>query len=68
MNTDVTVSGLKDASAIADKGAAAIVLRLGLLSPIDGKFMPEAPVTKAQAATVMMRLVRLQGKLDASIM
>jgi hypothetical protein len=35
---------------------------------IDGAFKPQDKVSKAQAASVIMRLVYLQGKLDQKIM
>jgi hypothetical protein len=49
------------------KGAAVIVEQLGLMTGADGKFNPKQTVTKAEAATVMMRLVHLQGKTDRTI-
>jgi hypothetical protein len=38
--------------------------QLGLFQGFDGKFMPKAPLTKAQAITVLARA--LDGKLDES--
>ncbi|XEC95546.1 YcdB/YcdC domain-containing protein [Paenibacillus tarimensis] len=67
MNDDLEVAALKDADRIRNKGAAAVVFKLGLLKPSNGKFNPDAPVTKAQAATIIMRLVTLQGKTDSAI-
>jgi hypothetical protein len=52
---------------ISYKNAVLLAVQLGLMTAADGSFMPKAEMTKAQAATVMMRLVYLQGKLDQSI-
>ncbi|TJY41106.1 hypothetical protein E5161_15525 [Cohnella pontilimi] len=57
----------KDANQITNKGAVAIAVSLGLFSREADKFYPKHKVTKAQAATVLMNLVRLQGKLDQRI-
>jgi hypothetical protein len=57
----------KDMDQISHKNAVSLVVKLGLMTGADGSFMPKAEVTKAQAATVMMRLVYLQGKLDQPI-
>ena len=67
MQQDVSVSGLADASAIDNKGAVAIVASLGLLQPSNGRFNPDGVVTKAQAATIIMRLATLQGKTDSTL-
>ncbi|WP_169447613.1 YcdB/YcdC domain-containing protein [Paenibacillus daejeonensis] len=67
MQQDVSVSGLADASAIDNKGAVAIVASLGLLQPSNGRFNPDGVVTKAQAATIIMRLAALQGKTDSTL-
>lgn len=68
MNQDEDIASLKDAAAIRNKGAAAVALKLGLLTTSGGKFNPNAPVTKAQASVIMLRLVTLQGKVDTPIM
>nr|WP_245203525.1 S-layer homology domain-containing protein [Ammoniphilus resinae] len=59
--------GFADASQIKAKGAVSIITRLGLMKGVDGKFNPSSQVTKAQAATVLMGLVELQGKTDSPI-
>jgi len=56
-----------DAAQIKAKGAVSIIARLGLMKGLDGKFNPTGQVTKAQAATVLMELVKLQGKTDFPI-
>lgn len=56
-----------DANQMKAKGAAVIVHQLGLMTGTDGRFNPQQTVTKAEAATVMMRLVHLQGKTDRMI-
>ncbi|MDB5055644.1 MAG: S-layer protein [Bacilli bacterium] len=57
-----------DSAQITNKGAVTLVTKLGLLVGIDGAFKPQDKVSKAQAASVIMRLVYLQGKLDQKIM
>jgi Zn-dependent metalloprotease len=56
-----------DADQMTVKGAVVIVQQLGLMIGTDGNFSPNAKVTRAEAATVMMRLVYLQGKTDRTI-
>ncbi|HHW02451.1 MAG TPA: DUF4901 domain-containing protein [Thermoanaerobacterales bacterium] len=52
----------KDASAIAPayKGHAAIAMGLKLIQGIDGKFDPQGSVTRAQAAVVLVRMLKLE--------
>ncbi|MUG66989.1 S-layer protein [Paenibacillus campinasensis] len=59
------VPGVSDAASIKNKGAAAITIRLGLLPAVDGKFMPERQVTRAEAAEVLVRLSKLGGQSDS---
>jgi len=56
-----------DSSQIKSKGAVSIITRLGLMKGTDGKFHPGSQVTKAEAASVIMGLVKLQGKTDVPI-
>jgi hypothetical protein len=65
---DQGVLEYSDAGAIREKGAVAIVEKLGLMRGSNGEFKPNQKVTRAEAATVLMRLVYLQGKIDQSIM
>jgi hypothetical protein len=58
------VPGVSDASAISHKGAVAIAMKLGLLPAVDGKFLPDRPVTRAEASEVLLRLADLIGKTD----
>ncbi|WP_138755223.1 YcdB/YcdC domain-containing protein [Paenibacillus sinopodophylli] len=67
MSKDKDVTSLKDYSSIQNKGAAALAIKLGLLTTTSGKFHPNAPVTKAQASVLMVRLANLQGKLDTPL-
>lgn len=67
LNNDATVSQFSDANAISNKGAVAIAIKLGLLAGENGKFNPQQTVTKAQAATVIIKLAELQGKTDQTI-
>jgi hypothetical protein len=67
LDKDVTVNQFSDSSSINNKGAVALVVKLGLLKDDNGKFNPQQTVTKALAATVIMKLVELQGKTDQMI-
>lgn len=58
---------LKDFDQIKNQGNVEITQFLGLLPSKDGKFDPKGKVTRAQAASVIMKLVRLQGSIDQSI-
>ncbi len=64
---DVLVNPFSDAEEITRPGDVAIAVRLGLLQGQNGKFHPQRPVTKAEAASVLMRLVKLQGQTDQPI-
>jgi len=67
LNKDTSVSQFSDANDIQNKGAVAIAIKLGLLEGENGKFNPQQKVTKAQAASTIMKLVKLQGMTDQSI-
>lgn len=59
------VPGVSDSASVVNKGAAIITMKLGLLPAVDGKFMPERVVTRAEAAEVLMRLSAMAGKSDS---
>ncbi|OAB41465.1 YcdB/YcdC domain-containing protein [Paenibacillus glacialis] len=67
LSKDTTVNQFSDAKDINNKGAVATVIHLGLMEGENGKFNPQQKVTKAQAATVIMKLVEIQGKTDQTI-
>ncbi|MFE4714136.1 YcdB/YcdC domain-containing protein [Paenibacillus sp. NPDC056722] len=67
LDKDAVVEQFSDASAIVNKGAVALTVKLGLLKDEGGKFNPGQNVTKAQVATIIMKLVELQGKTDQII-
>lgn len=67
LDKDVTVSQFSDSASINNKGAVALVVKLGILKDDNGKFNPQQTVTKALAASVIMKLVELQGKTDQII-
>ncbi|HTG71871.1 MAG TPA: S-layer homology domain-containing protein, partial [Candidatus Udaeobacter sp.] len=67
LDKDYDISSLKDAASIKNKGAAALAIKLGLLTASKGKFRPDTPVTKAQASVVLLRVVNIQDKLDFSL-
>jgi len=59
------VQGISDADAVTNKGAALIALKLGLLPAVDGKFLPNREVTRAEAAEVLVRMSKLAGRSDS---
>lgn len=67
LDKDATVTQFSDSSSISNKGAVALVIKMGLLKDEAGKFNPQQNVTKALAASVIMKLVELQGKTDQAI-
>jgi hypothetical protein len=56
----------QDKDLITEQNSVAIAVDLGIFGG-EGNFDPQGAVTKAQAATVLMKLVELQGKLDYTI-
>ncbi|QHE52386.1 YcdB/YcdC domain-containing protein [Pontibacillus sp. HMF3514] len=64
MNQESKFSDITNSS---NKGAIHVVQTLGIMQGNHGKFYPNASVTKAEAAVVMMRMVKLQDKLDQEI-
>lgn len=67
LKDDAVLNTFSDSASIQNKGAAALSVRLGLLQAENGRFNPQQIVTKAQAASVIMKLVELQGKVDQAI-
>ncbi|MHA0856090.1 S-layer homology domain-containing protein [Paenibacillus sp. CMAA1364] len=67
LHKDPSVIQFSDAEAINNKGAVAIAIKLGLLEGANGKFNPQQTITNAQAASIIMKLVELQGKVDQAI-
>ncbi|AIQ70767.1 hypothetical protein PGRAT_26445 [Paenibacillus graminis] len=67
LENDTAVSSFSDSDSIKNKGAVALAVKLGLMQGDNGKFNPQQNVTKADVATVMMKLVELQGKVDQNI-
>ncbi|WP_037283809.1 YcdB/YcdC domain-containing protein [Saccharibacillus sacchari] len=63
-NSTVDLPGIADAAGISHKGDAALAIKLGLLPAVDGNFLPQQTVTKADAAVVLTKLTDLQGKTD----
>lgn len=59
------VLGVSDAQSITNKGAALISMKLGLLPAVDGKFLPQREVTRAEAAEVLVALSKLSGRSDS---
>ncbi|MNO25295.1 Endo-1,4-beta-xylanase A precursor [compost metagenome] len=67
LENDTAVSSFSDSASIKNKGAVALAVKLGLMQGDGGKFNPQQNVTKAAVATVMMKLVELQGRVDQNI-
>lgn len=67
LGEDTSINQLSDAAAITNKGVVALALRLGLMAGENGAFHPQQKVTKAQAASTLMKLVEIQGKTDSTI-
>ncbi len=63
-NSTVDLPGIADAASISHKGDAALAIKLGLLPAVNGSFLPQQTVTKADAAVVLTKLADLQGKTD----
>ncbi len=63
-NSTVDLPGIADAASITHKGDAALAIKLGLLPAVNGSFLPQQTVTKADASAVLVRLADLQGKTD----
>ncbi|OWA34288.1 hypothetical protein B9G55_18395 [Saccharibacillus sp. O16] len=63
-NSTVDLPGIEDAASITNKGDAALAIKLGLLPAVNGSFLPQQAVTKADASVVLKRLADLQGKTD----
>ncbi len=64
---DAWVDQFSDDKQITRPGEVAVAVRLGLLQGQNGKFNPQRQVTKAEAASILMRLVKLQGRIDQPI-
>lgn len=64
LKSDPQVTRLRDAGQIKDKGAAALVMKLGLMKPADGAFKPGERVTRAEAAESLLKLAEIQSQLD----
>nr|WP_255570860.1 S-layer homology domain-containing protein [Cohnella sp. CFH 77786] len=55
---------LSDAKSVPHPGAAALALKLGLLTPQGGAFRPNDKVSLAQLAVVFVRMAERQGEWD----
>lgn len=67
LTNDESLNQFGDKESITRKGEVALNIKLGLLQGQNGKFNPQGAVTKADAAVVLMQLVKLQGKTDQAI-
>lgn len=57
-------SNFKDESSIDNKGQAAIVVGLKIMSLSDGKFLPEKQVTRAEASIAFYRYLQKRAELQ----
>jgi len=57
---DIYVLNFQDSAEIAEslRGYAALASRIGLIEPVDGKFLPNAVVSRAEAATSLVKLLK----------
>ncbi|MNF02916.1 hypothetical protein D3C80_2021380 [compost metagenome] len=67
LSQDASLNQFSDVASIQNRGAVALCIKLGLLQGQNGQFNPKGYVTKADAATIIMSLVKLQGKIDQVI-
>ncbi|MNW48911.1 Endo-1,4-beta-xylanase A precursor [compost metagenome] len=67
LKQDSSLNQFSDAASIQNPGAVALCVKLGLLQGQNGQFNPNGKVTRAEAAAIMMNLVKLQGKTDQAI-
>lgn len=67
LTNDEGLNQFGDKDSITRKGEVALAVKLGLLQAQNGRFNPQGAVTKADAAIVLMQLVKLQGKTDQAI-
>ncbi|WP_334075804.1 MULTISPECIES: S-layer homology domain-containing protein [Paenibacillus] len=68
LKEDESLNTFADKEDIKHKGEVALAIKLGLLQGQNGRFNPAGKVTRAEAASVIMTLVKLQGKMDQSVM
>lgn len=55
---------VSDAAAITNKGHAALVMGLGIMTPQDGQFRPQDEVTRASAAVAFFRFLEKRNDLS----
>ncbi len=70
LNENGEANQFADAASIQNKGAVTLAVKLGLLQGTQGtggRFEPQHIVTKAEAAQIIMKLVKLQGHTDQKI-
>ncbi|WP_158081796.1 YcdB/YcdC domain-containing protein [Paenibacillus selenitireducens] len=68
LSKDSEVAQLQDTAEIENKGAVALMLKLGMMSSDGGKFHPQAAVTRAEAAKMIIKLAEIQGRVDQIIL
>ena len=67
LNEDPQITAVKDYEQIAHPGAAALAVKLNLLQIQDNAWEPDKAVTRAEAASFLMHLVRLQSSVDQQV-
>ncbi|WP_309118317.1 YcdB/YcdC domain-containing protein [Paenibacillus sp.] len=67
LGDDPVIGGASDVGSIEHPGAAALSVKLQLLNIEDGRWNPDKKVTRAEAASFLMKLVRLQSSVDQPV-
>jgi len=67
LRDDPEIAEASDFEQIAHPGAAALAVKLGLLTIENGRWEPERAMTRAEAASLLMKLVRLQSSVDQQV-
>jgi len=64
LRDDPEIAAASDFERIAHPGAAALAVKLDLLGIENGRWAPDRAVTRGEAASFLMELVRLQASVD----
>ncbi|TLS52540.1 hypothetical protein FE782_07830 [Paenibacillus antri] len=67
LREDPVIGDAADVESIEHPGAAALSVKLQLLSVEDGRWNPDKETTRAEAASFLMKLVRLQASVDQPV-
>lgn len=67
LREDPEIAAAGDYEQIAHPGAAALAVKLKLLPLQDGRWDPDRKITRAEAASFLMEIVRLQASVDQPV-